>query len=331
MRYRRFGRTGWNVREFCYGMWGMAGWTGSDDKESLGSLQSAIDLGCNFFDTAWAYGNGHSEELLGKILRANKNIASAGGPDKKLYVATKVPPQNRSWPARPEFSLDESYPPDYILEYVDKSLKNIEVATLDLIQLHTWEDTWLGDERILPAIEKLRRSGKVRAVGRSLHRWEPAHGIRAVRTGLIDAVQVIYNIFDQNPEDELFPACREKDVAVIARVPFDEGTLTGKLTKESKWPEGDWRNTYFVPENLIPSVERADKLKELVPEGMTLPEMALRFILSNSDVSTIIPGMRKLSHVDSNIAASDAGPLSDELILELKKHRWVRKPAEWSQ
>src|SRR5438034_434944 len=185
MRYRRFGRTGWNVSEIGYGMWGMAGWTGSDDKESLGSLQSAIDLGCNFFDTAWAYGNGHSEELLGKILRANKNSASAGGPDKKLYVATKVPPQNRSWPARPEFSLDESYPPDYIFEYVDKSLKNIGVSTLDLIQLHTWEDTWLGDERILPAIEKLRRSGKVRAVGLSLNRWEPANGIRAVRTGLI--------------------------------------------------------------------------------------------------------------------------------------------------
>src|SRR5207244_11064147 len=227
-----------------------------------------------------------------------KNSASAGGPDKKLYVATKVPPQNRSWPARPEFSLDESYPPDYIFEYVDKSLKNIGVATLDLIQLHTWEDTWLGDERILPAIEKLRRSGKVRAVGLSLNRWEPANGIRAVRTGLIDAVQVIYNIFDQNPEDELFPACRETDVAVIARVPFDEGSLTGALTKESKWPEGDWRNTYFVPENLIPSVQRADALKPLAPAGLTMAEMALRFILNNPDVSTIIPGMRKIRHVE---------------------------------
>jgi len=168
-------------------------------------------------------------------------------------------------------------------------------------------------------------------VGISINRWEPWNGVKAVRSGLIDSVQVIYNIFDQNPEDELFPACREMDVAVIARVPFDEGTLTGNLTKESKWPEGDWRNTYFVPENLIPSVERADKLKELAPEGMTLPEMALRFILSNSDVSTIIPGMRKLSHVESNIAASDAGPLSKELLSELRKYRWVRKPAEWSQ
>jgi len=152
-----------------------------------------------------------------------------------------------------------------------------------------------------------------------------------VRSGRIDAVQVIYNIFDQNPEDELFPACREMDVAVIARVPFDEGSLTGTLTKESRWPEGDWRNTYFVPENLIASVERADALKPLVPAGMTMPEMALRFILSNPTVSTIIPGMRKLRNVESNIAASDAGSLPDELLAQLRPHRWVRHPKPWSQ
>lgn len=330
MRYRRFGRTGWNVSEIGYGMWGMAGWTGSDDRESLGSLQRAVDLGCNFFDTAWAYGNGHSEELAGKILRANKNL-STGGPDRKLYVATKVPPKNRRWPAQPEFSLDDSYPPDYIFEYVDKSLKNIGVDTLDLIQLHTWEDTWLDDQRILPAMEKLRSSGKVRAVGLSLNRWEPANGIRAVRTGLIDAVQVIYNIFDQNPEDELFLACREKDVAIIARVPFDEGSLTGALTANSTWPKSDWRSTYFIPENLKASVERADALKPLLSDGMTLPEMALRFILSHPDVGTTIPGMRKPSHVESNLAASEKGPLPAELRRQLRPHRWVRTPTKWSQ
>ena len=331
MRYRRFGRTGWNVSEIGYGMWGMAGWTGSDDQESLASLGRAVDLGCNFFDTAWAYGNGHSEELLGKVLRASKNMASAGGPDKKLYVASKIPPKNRRWPARPEFSLDDSYPPDYIFENVEKSLKNIGVDTLDLIQLHTWEDTWLEDGRILAAIEKLRSSGKARAVGLSLNRWEPANGIRAVRTGLLDAVQVIYNIFDQNPEDELFPACREKDVAIIARVPFDEGSLTGTLTLTSTWPKSDWRSTYYVPENLKASVERADALKPLLPDGMTLPEMALRFILNNPDVHTTIPGMRKRSHVESNLAASDQGPLPSGLQAQLRPHRWVRTPTKWSQ
>src|ERR1700687_2109958 len=330
MNYRRFGRTGWNVSEIGYGMWGMAGWTGSEDAESLSALQRAVDLGCNFFDTAWAYGDGHSEQLLGKILRANKGNAAAGGPDKKLYVATKVPPKNLRWPSRPEYSLDDSYPPDHIFEYVDKSLKNIGVDTLDLIQLHTWEDRWLEDERVLRAAEKLRSSGKIRAFGLSLNRWEPANGIRAVRAGFVDAVQVIYNIFDQNPEDELFPACREKNVAIIARVPFDEGSLTGTLTLDSKWPSSDWRSTYFVPENLKASVAHADALKPLVPAGMTMPEMALRFILANRDVSTILPGMRKAQHVEENLAASDAVSLPEPLFAELREHRWERKPTPWS-
>jgi aryl-alcohol dehydrogenase-like predicted oxidoreductase len=323
MNSRRFGRTGWQVGEIGYGMWGMAGWTGSQDAESLASLQRAIDLGCNFFDTAWAYGDGHSEELLGKALRAN--------PDKRLYVATKVPPQNRCWPSKREFSLDVSYPPEYVLEYVEKSLGNIGVETIDLFQYHTWEDKWLDDDRTVRTIEKLRSSGKVRAVGISMNRWEPWNGIRAVKSGLVDAVQVIYNIFDQNPEDELFPACRAHDVGVIARVPFDEGSLTGTLTLESKWPKEDWRNTYFVPENLLSSVEHADALKYLVLPGSTMAEMALRFILNNPDVGTIIPGMRKIRNVEANVAASDKGPLPGVLHAELQKHRWDRTPTEWSQ
>ena len=327
MNYRRFGRTGWKVSEIGYGMWGMAGWTGSQDTESLDSLQRSVDLGCNFFDTAWAYGNGHSEQLLGKILRNN----ASNVPGKKLYTATKMPPKNRRWPSRREFTLDESYPPDYIEEYLHKSLQNIGVETLDLIQFHTWEDGWLDDARLPRAIEKLRNSGKVRAVGISINRWEPRNGIRAVRDGVVDAVQVIYNIFDQNPEDELFPACREKDVAVIARVPFDEGTLTGTLTLDSKWPKGDWRNTYFVAENLKASVAHAEALKPLLRDGLAMPEMALRFILNNSDVSTIIPGMRKRRHVEANIAAGGRGPLGDALYAELRKHRWERTPTKWSQ
>jgi aryl-alcohol dehydrogenase-like predicted oxidoreductase len=323
MQYRRFGRTGWNVSEIGYGMWGMAGWTGSEDAESLASLQRAVDLGCNFFDTAWAYGNGHSEELLGKILRAN-----AG---QRLYTATKVPPKNRKWPARRGYSLEDCYPPEYIEEYVDKSLTNLGVKTMDLIQLHTWEDKWLDDRRLLPVIEKLRKSEKVRAFGISMNRWEPWNGVRAVREGVVDAVQVIYNIFDQNPEDELFPACREKDVAVIARVPFDEGSLTGSLTVDSKWPAGDWRNTYFVAENLKATVAKVDELKKVRRGGISLAEMALRFILNNKDVSTIIPGMRKIANVEANLAASDRGPLPEPVYAELEKHRWDRTPTKWSQ
>ncbi len=323
MQYRRFGRTGWNVSEIGYGMWGMAGWSGSEDAESLASLQRAVDLGCNFFDTAWAYGDGHSEQLLGKILCAN--------PSKKLYTATKVPPKNRKWPAQREYSLDDCYPPEYIEEYVEKSLANLGVKTLDLIQLHTWEDKWLDDKRLLPVIEKLRSSAKVRAFGLSLNRWEPWNGVRAVRNGIVDAVQVIYNIFDQNPEDELLPACREKDVAVIARVPFDEGSLTESLTFESKWPAGDWRNTYFVPDNLKATVARVDEIKKIRRGGISLAEMALRFILDNKDVSTIIPGMRRIANVEANVAASDRGALPGPVQAELRKHRWDRIPTKWSQ
>ena len=322
MNYRRFGRTNWQVSEIGYGMWGMGGWTGSDDQESLASLQRAVDLGCNFFDTAWAYGEGKSERLLGQLVRANSG--------KKLYTATKIPPKNGTWPSRSEFTLDDTFPPDYIEQRVHESLEHAGLPSFDLMQFHVWEDGWVEDDRWAKKMDELRSQGLIQSVGISINRWEPANAVKAVHSGLIDAVQVIYNIFDQNPEDELFPACAENDVAVIARVPFDEGTLTGTLTKDSTWPEGDWRNLYFVPENLSASVDRAEKLKTLLPEGLSLPSMALRFILSNPNVSTIIPGMRKLRHVESNVEASGAGALSPGLVGELRHHRWERKPTKWS-
>jgi len=323
MNYRKFGRLAWKVSEIGYGLWGMGSWSGSDDAESLRSLQRAVDLGCNFFDTAWAYGEGRSERLLGQIVREN--------PKKKIYMATKIPPKNLKWPSRREFKLDDCYPPAHVERYIQKSLFNLGLDSVDLIQFHTWEDSWLEDDRWVKKMDELQRDGLFQAIGISLNRWEPWNGVKTVRSGLIDAIQVIYNIFDQNPEDELFPACKEMEVAVIARVPFDEGTLTGTLTKGSKWPEGDWRNTYFVPENLKASVKRAEALKKLLPEGMTLPEMALRFILSNPTVTTTIPGMRKMSHVEANLSASDAGPLPAELLEKLRAHRWDRKPTNWSQ
>ncbi|MGZ5481265.1 MAG: aldo/keto reductase [Pyrinomonadaceae bacterium] len=330
MRNRTFGRTGWQVSEIGYGMWGMGSWSNSDDHQSLESLQAAVDLGCNFFDTAYAYGEGHSELLLGQTVRANAQ--------QRLYAATKIPPMNRAWPAPADSTLKESYPPDHVEEYVHRSLKNADLQSFDLIQFHTWNDEWLRDDRWFYKLDDLRSQKLISAIGISINRWEPWNGIRAVRTGQIDAVQVIYNIFDQNPEDELFPACEEMNVAVIARVPFDEGTLTGTLTKDSHWPEGDWRSTYFVPENLSASVDRAEAIKETLrvwnqehATKITMPELALRFILSNPTVSTIIPGMRKLSHVEANLATSDAGPLPGELYEQLRAHRWVRKPAPWSQ
>jgi aryl-alcohol dehydrogenase-like predicted oxidoreductase len=317
MRYRTFGRTGWQVSEMGYGMWGMASWAGSSDVESLAALDRAVELGCNFFDTAWAYGEGHSERLLGQTLKKHA--------DTRLYAATKVPPKNRLWPGKAEYRVEDVYPADHIHEYAETSLQNLGVDTIDLLQLHVWNDAWAGHEGWQRAAEQLRNRGLIRAFGISVNRWQPANVLRALDTGLVDAVQVVYNVFDQNPEDELFPYCREKNIAIIARVPFDEGSLTGTLRADSSWPEGEFRNLYFKPENLKPTVERVERLKAVLPAGMTLPELALRFILESPDVSTVIPGMRKLANVEANMGASGQLPLPAELMAELRRHRWERK------
>ncbi|WP_327041950.1 aldo/keto reductase [Micromonospora ureilytica] len=327
MRYRRFGRLGWQVSEIGYGMWGIAGgeggWTGADDETGREALRESVELGCNFFDTAWIYGRGHSEEMLGRLL--------AEQPDRRLYTATKIPPRDRAWPSRRDSGLADVFPADHIIEYAHRSLERLGVSSIDLLQFHVWEDSWADDERWQQPIAQLKSEGLISGVGISINRWEPWNVLKTLDTGLIDAVQVIYNIFDQAPEDDLIGACAERDIAVIARVPFDEGSLTGTLTKDTTWPEGDWRASYFVPENLEASVERANRLKPVVPAGMDLPELALRFILDNPAVSTVIPGMRSLRHVRANCGVSDGVPLDDDVRAELRRHRWDRTPTAWSQ
>ena len=323
MKYRRFGRTDWNISEVGYGMWGMAGWTESSDIQSAKSLDLAVENGVTFFDTAWGYGEGHSEELLGQLVKRH--------PSKKLYTASKIPPKNFKWPAKPTYAFEDSYPTSHIVEYTEKTLKNLNLERIDLMQFHTWDDTWGHIEEWQRAIEDLKASGKIAAMGISMNRWEPENGIKALETGMIDTVQVIYNIFDQAPEDVLFPLCEKLDIGIIARVPFDEGTLTGNLSKETTFAKDDWRSTYFVPENLNSSVEHADALRPLIPEGMTMAEMALRFILMNENVDTVIPGMRKERNVLANVATSDGKGLSNALHSELRKHRWDRQPTAWSQ
>ena len=317
MRYRSFGRTNWQVSAVGYGMWGMAGWTGSDDEESTASLDRAIELGCNFFDTAWAYGEGHSERLLGAALRRH-----AG---KRLYIATKIPPKNRRWPAKSSYALSDVFPAGHIREYTERSLQNLGVSTIDLQQFHVWTDEWAGDEGWQRAVSALKDEGLVRAIGISVNRWQPENVLRTLDTGLIESVQVAYNVFDQNPEDRLFPACQARNIAVIARVPFDEGSLTGTLTAGSRWPEGDFRNIYFNSENLGATLPRVERLRAAIPAGMTMPELALRHILQHPAVSTVIPGMRKLRHVEANLAAADGDSLPAALMAELRGHRWERR------
>ena len=320
MRLRTFGRTGWQVSEIGYGMWGMGGWSGSDDAESLASLHRAVEQGCTFFDTAWAYGKGHSERLLGEVARAH--------PDRGLIVASKIPPKNMQWPGKAESAVTDTYPAGHIREYTDESLRHMGLEQIDLMQFHVWDDAWAADDEWPAAVEALKRAGKIRAFGISVNRWQPGNVLKAIETGVVDAVQVVYNIFDQAPEDRLFPACRARNVAVIARVPFDEGTLTGTLTRQSRWPTTDWRSSYFTPAHLDASVSRAERLASLVPAGTTMADLALRFILSSPDVSTIIPGMRKARHVDANMAASRHGPLPADLMRTLRTHRWDRTPGQ---
>jgi len=322
MKYRKLGRTGFDVSDIAHGLWGMSGWSGSEDQESLQAMQSAIDQGCNFFDTAWAYGEGKSDGLLGKILASNKG--------KRFYAASKIPPLNGRWPATPEYKYRDVFPAAHVLSYARKILEKLGTESIDILQFHVWDDSWADEPEFRETVEKLKSDKLIRFFGLSLNRWQPENGIAALRTGLVDAVQVIYNIFDQSPEGKLFPVCRELNVGVIARVPLDEGSLGGKMTHETKFPSNDWRAKYFGPANLTKTLARVDELKKIVPARMTLPEMSLRFILSNPDVGTTIIGMRKLAHVKENLAVSDAGPLDKALLQRLKAHRWDRVPQGWS-
>ena len=322
MNDRTFGRLGFPVSEIGYGMWGMAGWSGSDDDRSRAALEESVRLGCTFFDTAFAYGDGKSERLLGELIRAH--------PEKRLYTASKIPPKNRTWPSQRGMALDKVFPPDHIRAYAERSLENLGIPRLDLLQFHVWEDAWARDDRWWRAMEALREEGLIGGIGVSVNRWEPANVLDTLRTGHVDAVQVIYNIFDQSPEDELFPLCEDLGVAVIARVPFDEGSLTGTMTRETQFPEGDFRRVYFGPENLGATLDRVHALRGEVPAGMSLPALALRFILADPRVSTVIPGMRSLEHVRTNIAASDGTPLRADVLTRLRAHRWDRTPTAWS-
>lgn len=318
MRYRKLGRTNLEVSEIGYGAWGIGGkqWLGGSDEESLRALRRAIELGLNFIDTALAYGDGHSERLVGQVLR------EAGA---RVYVATKVPPRNRLWPARPGIGIEEVFPYDYVMRCTEESLRNLRVETIDLQQLHVWNPEWIGSDSWRRAFEDLKRSGRVRFVGVSINDHQPDSALELIRTGLIDTVQVIYNIFDQTPEQNLFPLCMVRNIGVIARVPFDEGSLTGTITETTEFDPDDFRAEYFRGDRKKQVVERVAALKrDLAGVDGTLPEIALRFCLSHPAVSTVIPGMRKVRNVEANCAVSDKGPLDERVLQILRRHAWNR-------
>jgi aryl-alcohol dehydrogenase-like predicted oxidoreductase len=317
MQYRKLGRTGIAASDIGFGAWGIGGkqWLGGTDDESVAALRRAIELGVNFIDTALAYGDGHSEQLLGQVVR------EFGG---KIYVATKVPPKNRIWPASPATPIDKVFPYDYVMASADESLRNLGLETIDLLQLHVWTDAFTAADGWKRAFEDLKRAGKIRFAGVSLSEHDPDSGLGVIRTGLIDAVQVIYNIFDQLPEKSLFPLCQERNVGVLARVPLDEGGLSGNLTAETKFPAGDFREWYFRGDRKQQVVEHVNALMKDLGPGVNLAETALRFCLSHPAVSSVIPGMRTIRHAESNTALSDQGALPAPTIGILRRHAWDR-------
>ncbi len=304
------------VSEIGFGAWGIGRqmWVGAQDDTSLRALHQAVDGGLNFIDTALVYGNGHSERLIGRFLKERSE---------RLYVATKVPPKNFRWPAHGK--LEEVFPGRHIIECTEKSLRHLDLETIDLQQLHVWDPSWLKQTAWYETLSQLREQGKIRYFGVSINDHQPDSGVELVRSGKIDTVQVIYNIFDQSPEDRLFPECRKYNVGVIARVPFDEGGLTGKITPATTFPKKDWRNRYFTVERKKEVYERVRNISSLLGnEAATMPELALKFCLHDSAVSTAIPGMRSPEHVKANLAVSDQAPLSQTLVKKLREHRWDR-------
>lgn len=322
MRLRTLGRTGLKVSEIGHGLWGMGDWTDAEAQQSADALDLSAKLGCNFYDSAWAYGDGKSDHLLGEALSRNSSL--------NIIAATKVPPMNLEWPAKPEYRYQDVFPQAHVLEFAKRSLTALKRPNIDLLQFHVWDDSWANEAEFQETIEQLKAEKIIKHFGLSLNRWEPENGIEAIKTGLVDSVQVIYNIFDQAPEDALFPICAEHNVGVIARVPLDEGSLGGKLTLKTTFPSHDFRSRYFGPQNLPETVARVESLKERLPPGMSLAELAIRFILSCETVSTLIAGMRQAPHINSNIACSDKGPLPIELVESLRSHRWDRQPTNWS-
>jgi aryl-alcohol dehydrogenase-like predicted oxidoreductase len=319
MHYRTLGRTGLLVSEIAYGAWGISGsgWIGAQDQESLQALQRAIDLGVNFIDTALAYGEGHSERLIGQVLRRNTNT--------QITVATKIPPKNGQWPAPAGVPVEEAFPGSYIEACTEQSLHNLGIQTLDLQQFHVWNDEWVGQGDWLETIQRLKEQGKIRFFGVSINDLEPDNALRLIETGLVDTVQVIYNIFEQSPEDTLFPVCQQHHIGVIVRVALDEGGLTGTITPQSRFDPQDFRSSYFRGNRKQEVYEHVQSIvSDLGTTVDELPEIALRYVLSHPVVSTVIPGMRTLRNVERNSAVGDGKGLPLEQVQKLKKHRWVR-------
>jgi aryl-alcohol dehydrogenase-like predicted oxidoreductase len=316
MEKRKFAGTNEEITLLGFGCWGIGKsmWIGADDAESKKALSRAIDEGVNFFDTALVYGAGHSETLVGEAEKES---------GKKIFIASKVPPKDKEWPALDNSNLKEVFPKDYIIKRTEQSLRNLKRDNIDLMQFHVWNDKWSDQDEWKEAVTKLKKEGKVKYWGISINDHQPENGIEAGKSGLIDSFQVIFNIFDQKPTERLFPFCKKNNISIIARVPFDEGALTGNISPNTDFPVGDFRNNYFRGTRKVEVKLRIDSImNDVKTEVNSMAEAALRFVISFDAVTSVIPGMRKEKNLLANIASVKKGPLSAELLKELKTHKW---------
>jgi aryl-alcohol dehydrogenase-like predicted oxidoreductase len=316
MEKRKFARTNEEITLLGFGCWGIGKsmWIGADDAESNKALRRAIDEGINFFDTALVYGAGHSETLVGEAEKES---------GKNIFVASKIPPKDSEWPALDDSKLIDVFPKDYIIKRTEQSLRNLKRDNIDLMQFHVWNDKWAKLDEWKEAVAKLKKEGKVRFWGISINDHQPENGIEAAKSGLIDSFQVIFNIFDQKPTERLFPFCKKNNISIIARVPFDEGALTGNISPNTDFPVGDFRNNYFRGTRKVEVKLRIDSImNDVKTEVNSMAEAALRYVISFDAITSVIPGMRKEKNLLANIASVKKGPLSAELLKELKTHKW---------
>ncbi|MDR3611238.1 MAG: aldo/keto reductase [Ignavibacteriaceae bacterium] len=316
MLMKNFGRSDKQVSILGFGSWGIgkSEWVGADDKESKRIFLKAIEEGISFFDTALAYGEGHSEKILGKASKES---------GKEIFIATKIPSKKREWPCADSSTLEESFPTKYIIETTEKSLKNLNRDYVDLQQFHVWNDRWAHKDEWKEAITKLKKDGKVRFFGISINDHQPENGMETGKSELIDSFQVIFNIFEQNPLHQLFPFCERHKISIIARAPFDEGSLTGNIDPSTVFPIGDWRNEYFRGKRKMDVKLRVDEIwKDVKLETGSMSEAALRFIISFSAVTTVIPGMRQEKNLTDNLKSVQKGTLPAALLEKLKVHHW---------
>ena len=317
MKYRKLGKTGFEVSEIGFGAWAIGGsWGHQKESDSLAALSTALDRGVNFIDTAAGYGDGKSEKIIGEFLKGRKE---------RVYVSTKTPPVQGKWPPSPYCRIGDRYPEAYLRSSVEERLRNLQTDALDILFLHTWTRAWNDTPIALEILHSMKQEGLIRHVGISTPEHDQNCVIELMRSGLLDVVQVIYNIFEQEPAAQLLPVAQEENVGIVVRVAFDEGVLTGKYRGHETFSPDDFRSKYFAGDRLQRSVERVEAIRhDFRDHSLSMAELALKFSLSHPATGTVIPGMRNREQALKNTEVSARPDLTKEDLTLLRKHAWNR-------